>query len=222
MAASIKRLSAVLLAAALLTFSSACSGSKDHSSSPASQSPAEPSAESSAESSASSGEEISVSDSSAKSPLMPEKWGKAAKYCTEQDSYVDVPVRILSVRRGDGVKDEVRRLADQSLYAVYSEPKDSEEYAIADYELSLDGFPVGKGGTLIDVYAVILGTDGDMLKLSDGSYFSATAMCLNGDDNYRYEGIVKGKLAYKIPKGCTDYLLVLGEVNETQAFVQGV
>lgn len=163
-------------------------------------------------------ESIDTKTSSAGLPLKLNEWGKAAKFCTADSAYKDVPIRILSVRRGAEVNDEVRQLVRNSSFLIYSEPDDKEEYAIAEYEISLDGFPVKEGGVQADITASVSGADGGMIKLDDGSYFGTAAASLVGDDEYYHEGVVKGKLAYKIIKGYSDYLLVVGETGETQAY----
>ena len=44
-------------------------------------------------------------------PLSLGQWGTAAKYCTKDGSYCDIPVSILSVRRGNDVTKEAMALA---------------------------------------------------------------------------------------------------------------
>lgn len=218
-----KKLIFLILAASLTLLCCSCSGSKEQQSSQPPQSADTSAAVSDTASTAeSSAEKITTSPSSAEAPLKLEKWGSAAKYCTAEKGYSEVPVRILSVRRGESVGREVKRLAEKTIFAYYSEPEEYEEYAIAEYEICLDGFPVDKGGTDIEVTAFIQGTDGEMMKLDNGSYWSATAMSLNNDSSFFYEGTQKGLLAYRIPKGRSDYLIVVGEAGEQQAYFSGV
>lgn len=220
-----KKILTVLLAASVAVLLCACSGPKDEQSSSTEskqQSTASESTSSQSSKADKSSEDINPASSSAEKPLELKKWGKAAKYSTEENGYVSVPVRILSVRRGESVANEVKRLAEKNIFTHFSEPEDFEEYAIAEYELSLDCFPVGKGGTNIDITAFIVGTDDDMLTLKDGTYWSATAMSLNEDDKYCYEGVVRGTMAFKIPKGVSDYIIKTGEAGEEQAYFKGV
>ena len=161
----------------------------------------------------------SASSSSVSSPLGKEEWGTAAKFCLKDNGYVNVPVRIVSVRRGSGVNAEVKKIMNASSFNYYFEPSEKEEYAIAEYEICLDGFPVGEGGITCDVTAFVTGTDGQAIKLSDGSYWSATASSLD-NETYYYEGTVRSMLAYRIPKECSGYMITLGEYGETQAFVK--
>ena len=206
---------------ALLVCSCGCADSKQPESSTTSETSAASEASEASKSTSKEHDAVSPLSSSVSDPLALDTWGSASKYSTAAGEYVETPVRLVSVRRGESIAAEVKRLADKSIYVSFSEPNKNEEYALVTYELSLDGFPVKEGGTLIDIYAVVQGTDGEMLRLADGSYFSATALCLN-EDAYFYEGIVQGVMAYKIPKGCSDYLLAVGEPGETIAYFQGV
>ena len=205
-------LAGVFICTALI---SGCSGKKDEGSTSGKDKRSTPE---SSDVSETSRESIDTKTSSVGLPLKLNEWGKAAKFCTADNSYKDVPVRILSVRRGEKVNDEVRQIAKSSSFLTYFEPDAKEEYAIAEYEISLDGFPVKEGGTQADIFASVSGTDGQMIKLDDGSYWGTTAAAAVGDDEYYHEGVVKGKLMYKIIKGYNDYLLIVGETGETQAY----
>ncbi len=229
-----KRILCLLSVSALVLLSCGCSSEKNKSSSssvaPASQSvssvPQESSQDGQEESSGTGisyqvkdAEKPFPSDSTAKEPLSFGEWGTAAKYCTKDGGYVNVPVRVLSVRRGARVNEEVKRLVQQQ-GGYYFEPKDNEEYAIAEYEIDLDGFPVAKGGTLCDITAFITGENGEALALEGGGYWGTTASCLD-DTTYYYEGVVHGLMAFRIIKNRSDYLIAAGEYGETQAFFKG-
>lgn len=159
-------------------------------------------------------EKPTPSSGTVKTPLTNGSWGTAAKYCLEESRYVNVPVRVVSVRRGTRVTEEVRSLMNRK-GDYFTEPSDQEEYAIVEYEISLDGFPVGKGGVLCDIVAFVTGEDGEAMRLDSGSYWGSTALALD-DDTYYYEGVIHSQLAYRIIKGRTDYLLMVGEYGETQ------
>ena len=226
----IKKCTAMLLAAlSVLTFS-ACSGNGNNNTegSVGSTSAAERSEESSdtVQEVSSSGPSYLVKDadtpvpsaSTLQSPIEAGSWGKAAKLCLKDNSYVDVPVRVVSVRRGTDVNKEVKEKMDASSFNYYFEPSDDEEYALVEYEICLDGFPVKEGGITCDVTAFITGSDGQSLKLKNGSYWGATASCLD-NETYYYEGIVHSEMAYRIPKEVKEYILTIGEYGENQAFV---
>ena len=159
-----------------------------------------------------------AASSSLKSPLEVGDWGTAAKYCTKDGNYADVPVRLVSLKRGNGVNEEVKNKMDGSPYAFYFEPESNEEYVLAEYEICLDGFPVKDGGTLCDITAFITGSDGQAVKLKNGSYWSATASCLD-NETYFYEGVVHSEIAWRIPKEVKEYIFTFGEYGEKQAFV---
>ncbi len=163
-------------------------------------------------------ESVTASSSSMTSPLAMEEWGSAAKYCTKDHNYVNVPVRILSVRRGSEVQKELETLQKSHPFAM-PELNEQEEYAAAEYEICLNGFPVDKGGTLCDITAFLSGTDGKPVKNTDGSYFSTFAVCPD-TEHYYFEGIVHSMLFFKTRKEQKEYLLSLGEYGETQAYVK--
>lgn len=164
-------------------------------------------------------EQPTPSEAATASPLSVGEWGTAAKFCTANDRYVDVPVRIVSIRRGEAINEEARRLMEQS-GRYYFEPNENEEYAIAEYEISLNDFPVGEGGTLCDITAFITGENGEALALENGSYWGTTVSCLD-ESTYYYEGVVHSLMAFRIIKGRTDYLMTVGEYDETQTFFKG-
>ena len=114
--------------------------------------------------------------------------------------------------------EEVKEKMDASSFNYYFEPSDDEEYALVEYEICLDGFPVKEGGITCDVTAFITGSDGQSIKLKNGSYWGATASCLD-NETYYYEGIVHSEMAYRIPKEVKEYILTIGEYGENQAFV---
>ena len=156
--------------------------------------------------------------SSLSSPLEVGDWGTAAKLCLKDGGYVDVPVRLVSFRRSDGVNEEVKKKMEGSKFTYYFEPADYEEYVLAEYEICLNGFPVNEGGTLCDITAFITGSDGQAIKLKDGSYWSATASCLD-NETYFYEGVIHSEIVWRIPKEVKEYILTFGEYGEHQAFV---
>ncbi len=161
----------------------------------------------------------SAAAASVDEPLSVGTWGQAAKFCTENDSYIEVPFRLTAVRRGAAVTEEVRRLTEQG-NGYFVEPSQNEEYAIAEYEICLDGFPVGQGGTLCDITAFITGENGEALSLNDGSYWGTTASCLD-TSTYYYEGTIHSQMAFRIIKNRSDYLIIAGEYGETQTFFKG-
>lgn len=156
--------------------------------------------------------------SSLNSPLEVGEWGTAAKLCLKDGVYVDVPVRLVSLRRGNGVNEEVKKKMEGSHFTYYFEPQDNEEYVLAEYEICLDGFPVKEGGTLCDITTFITGSDGQAIKLKNGSYWGASASCLD-NETYFYEGVVHSEIAWRIPKEVKEYILTFGEYGENQAFV---
>lgn len=156
----------------------------------------------------------STASGSFTSPLSLGEWGSAAKLVTADGSYVNVPVRVISVRRGDDVTEEIKTISRET-GRFFQDVDEKEEYLIAEYELKLDGFPVREGGTLCDITAFVTGETGEMIPLKNGGYYGVSAKMLD-ESTYWYEGTVHSQLAYPIPKEIKEHYLVLGEYGETQ------
>lgn len=223
---------AVILAFTVLSFS-ACSDTNENSvvsENPTVQSSSETSSdkdnsetssaesdiENSTENNESSTEEVSTAPSTVASPLTLNTWGTASKYCTKEQSYIDVPVRITSVTKGENAEKIVKRFMDDSSSYNYTEPDQNAEWVIAEYEISLDGFPTDEGGVDGSITSFITGTDGDYIDYGDKKWSTTTINITDG--KYYYEDIVKGQIAYQMIIGRTDYIITIGEYNETQSF----
>ncbi len=153
--------------------------------------------------------------SSLDAPLGLNEWGSCAKFCTKEGTYINVPIRLVSARRGDSIYGELKETVGSARYLF--EPKDNEEYLVCEYEICLDGFPVAEGGTLCDIEGNITGTNGEAIKLSSGSYWGSTLISLD-TETYYYDGVIHSLICSPIPKEIKDYLIVLGEYGETQAY----
>ena len=153
--------------------------------------------------------------SSADAPLSLDEWGTAAKLNLKDNTYTNVPVRLVSVKRGANIYSELKDTVGSSRYLF--EPRDTEEYLVCEYEICLDGFPVPEGGTLCNITGGITGTNGEMVKLSTGSYWGSSTVSLD-EQTYYYDGVIHSMICSPIPKEVKDYLIVLGEYGETQAF----
>ena len=56
-----------------------------------------------------------------------------------------------------------------------------------------------------------------MIKLSTGSYWGSSTIALD-EQTYYFDGVIHSMICSPIPKEVKDYLIVLGEYGETQAF----
>lgn len=184
------------------------------------QQPSEPPQESSGEIviSAPEKEKIKSMSSSQNTPLKLESWGVAAKFSTSEQAYANVPVRVTSVTIGKKAEKEVRTFMNESTEYVYTAPSAEEQWVLAEYELSLDGFPLDESGADAGITSFVTAEDGGIITVGEKKYSPVTVNITDGQ--YYYEGIVKGKIAYRLPKKCGKTLLVLGEFEETQAFFQ--
>lgn len=156
--------------------------------------------------------------SSKSSPLSIGQWGIASKY--NFGNYVDIPVKITNVVRGDSAAQIVENYCNSSssIYK-YEDAKDGMEWAIIDYTVDLtniDGYSMGKD---IKVDSKITGTgDNTSIHYNDNIYIVST---MNMTSGYSKENIANGQFAAQLPIGCTDYLITLGSASSTQAFFAG-
>ncbi len=160
---------------------------------------------------------ITLSSSSVNTPLAVDNWGTAAKYCTKNQSYVNVPVRITKIIRGKPAAEIVKKFTQNSTAYTYTEPDKNFEWAVAEYEINIDDFPVDKGGTDAAMTAFISGKGGKSLTDSSNRIFSSVCINIVGEERY-FEGNVKGQTAFVMLEKKKDYVIALGEYEETQAF----
>lgn len=207
-----KRLTAVILLTLLLCLT-ACSQESGESSDDESKLHYQESSisDTSAESS-----DISVNLSSLTLPLEIDNWGSASKYNPSDNSYVSVPVKITNIVSGAFAEKEIRQFSAKNSSYTYTPPSENTEWIIAEYEFSLDGFPVQKGGVAPDITAFITSPENEPITL-DGKLWATSPINIS-EENYFFEGTVQGKIAYQMLKGYKNYIIVLGEWNETQAF----
>ena len=171
---------------------------------------------SSEQSTESSDEKIRTVSSSLSSPLGLNSWGSAAKYNTKEQNYINVPVRIISVEHGQKATDTVKKFMSESPSYNYTEPGQDAEWVVAEYEISLDGFPVDEGGADSTITSFITAENGGYFEYGDKQWSTTTINITDG--KYYFDGIVKGQIAYQMLKDRTDYVITLGEYDETQAF----
>lgn len=171
---------------------------------------------SSVQSTESSDEKIRTISSSLSSPLGLNSWGSAAKYNTKEQNYINVPVRITAIEHGQKATDTVKKFMSESPSYNYTEPGQDAEWVVADYEISLDGFPVDEGGADSTVTSFITAENGGYFEYGDKQWSTTTINITDG--KYYFEGTVNGKIAFQMLKNRSDYVITLGEYDETQAF----
>lgn len=168
--------------------------------------------------------------STKESPLSIGEWGLASKYASKylseeyaDKTYIDVPVRVTNVSRGSKIIDNVKKLYADHNYK-YQEPKSSQlEWAIVDYEVDLSDVTFDKGtiGTSIKIDSSVKGTDGGSIKYDGISYILST-VDVSSSDYVKEPGVYKGKFITQLPKGCSDYLIKLGNsYNGSESYFKG-
>ncbi len=161
-------------------------------------------------------DEVRAVSSSLVSPLGMDEWGSAAKFSPDQQKYFNVPLRVVRVTAGSEAEKRVRDFCSSDKTYTFKKPEKGCEWVIADYEISLDGFPAGKGGADTAVVAFVTGTDGKTVEYK-GKKYAVTTVCMT-DGKYYFEGTGKGSTAFIVPENFRDYTIAFGEYGETQAY----
>ena len=161
-------------------------------------------------------------------PLAINEWGLASKYAGKyldeeyaDKTYIDVPVRVTKVSKGDKVIENVKTLLADHHYK-YQEPKSSQlEWVIVDYDVDLTNVKFGGSlGTNIKIDSSIKGTDGGSVK-HDGITYILTTVDVSDSKYVNEPGVYSGKFITQLPKGCKDYLIKLGSYNNTESYFKG-
>ncbi len=159
---------------------------------------------------------IVLSSSTVNAPLGLNTWGNAAKYCTQNQQYVTVPVSVTNITRGTAAEKTVKAYAEKSEVFTYTAPEKGQEWVVADYQISLENFPMDEGGTTADITAFVSDKGGHALTWNKQSWITSPVSLSDG--KYAQGGTIKGKFAFLMLRDKQDYVLTLGEYDETQMF----
>ena len=174
-------------------------------------------------------EKIDAKESNSDSPLKVGQWGYASKYAGKyldeeyaDKTYIDVPVRVTKISRGNKLSDEVTELLASKHYKA-NDPKKTLEWAIVEYEVDLTDVKFGGTlGTTIKIDSSIKGKDGGSVKYDDITYIGLTTIDVSSSDYVKEAGVYKGKFVTQLPIGCKDYLIKLGNsYNGAESFFKG-
>ena len=161
---------------------------------------------------------VSAKTSTKEAPLSLGEWGLAAKYVSknlskdyEGKSYTDVPVRVTKVTRGSEAETKVKEWFNNQTFYKYQDPKEGTEWAVVDYEVDLSkvSFDEGTIGTSTEVSSAVKGLDGLGVKYNGYSYILSTTNT-SSKDYVKKPGVYKCQFIVTLPKGCTEYFVVLG------------
>ena len=156
--------------------------------------------------------DIRTMSSSLKFPLDVEQWGSVSKYSTAEQKYYVVPMRLTAVSRGNKADEIIKTACDGSDWFTFSKAEVGFEWVAAEYEISLDSFPVDTNGADAEVTSFVTTGDGEYI----GDKGAVTVVLTDGQ--YYYEGIQNGVIAWQVPSECADMVLSAGEYGEEQAF----
>ena len=164
------------------------------------------------------------------SPLEIGEWGLASKYAGKylsekyaDKNYIDVPVRVTKVVRGDKAKEEVKDWVANSKYYKYTEPKAYLEWAVIDYEVDLSdvSFDEGTIGTSIKIDSGVKSPEGGSVKYNGITYILTTTDA-SSSDYVKEPGVYEGKFIVQLPEGCKDYVIKLGNsYNGAESYFKG-
>lgn len=148
-------------------------------------------------------------------PLSLNDWGIASQYSS--GSYIDIPTRVTKVTRGANAAKEVKAYCDSgsSIYK-YSEPKQGMEWAVIDYDVDLTKV---SNDTSARLYSSVAGTGDNRNIKYNGTTYIVTTMGMTSE--YDKGKVVNSRFAVQLPIDCTDYIIVLGSLDHTQAFFAG-
>lgn len=168
-------------------------------------------------------------ESSVESPVEIGKWSFASKYAGKylseeyaDKTYIDVPVRVTKVTRGEKALNEVKQWAAEKNYK-YEEPKAYLEWAVIEYQVDLSDvtFDEGTIGTSIKIDSSLKGSDGGSVKYNGITYILTTRDA-SSSDYVKEPGVYSGKFITQLPEGCTDYLIKLGSSYQgAEAYFKG-
>ena len=170
---------------------------------------------------------VNTKESSISSPLKINEWGLASKYVSKylseeysDTSYIDVPVRVTNVTRGEEAEKIIKEWCNNQTFYSYQEPKANTEWVVFDYEVDLSKvtFDQGTIGTDTKISSSVKGLDGNSVKYNDVTYILSTTD-ISGSEYKKQPGVYKGKFIVMLPIGCKDYLVKLGDsYNGAESF----
>lgn len=156
--------------------------------------------------------------STLENPLGLGEWGLASKYVSKNLSatyadtkYVDVPVRVTKVTRGDEATTIVKKWFDNQTLYKYEDPTAYTEWAVIDYQVDLSTltFDSDTLGTSTNVSSDVKGLDGLGIKYNGISYIISTKD-ISSRDYVKEPGVYNCQFIATLPTGCTDYVITLG------------
>lgn len=160
------------------------------------------------------------------SPLEIGQTGVASKYAPKNSDYHDVDICLSNVIRGDAAKKIVDDYNSKGHAVTIGALENSQlEYAVGEYTITLPSdFPSDEYGPSEDITSEIKGKDDNGVVYNGVLYVASTWNIPTVGDESRVikSGVPeKGRFIFAIPKGCTDYIIALGEYDKTIAYFKG-
>lgn len=175
------------------------------------------------ESSSSNNKNESSNASGINSPLSIGKTGITSIRNSETSGYSDVSVTLAKVTRGSEADSMVEAYNNSNKAVKVNIPKKNEcECAVAELDVTIpDNLKVSKYGIIPNIDVTIKGLDGKNIKYNGKTYIGMNGFIISNKDAIKPGQTAVVKFAFPIPKGCTDYLIIVGNDKNTQAFFKG-
>lgn len=157
-----------------------------------------------------------------KNPLKKGTNGNASIYFASSKKYMDVPIKLIDITRGEKAKTTVDKYNKDAVVQLDLSDKPTLEYAVASFEITIPkDYPVPKHGMYPNPTVEIKGLDGNSVKHDGVIYILSTV-----NTSPRSKSIQAGEsmiidIAYGVPKGCSDYVLKIGNLNQTLVYFKG-
>lgn len=141
-------------------------------------------------------------------PLGMNEWGLSGKYIS--GNYVDVPVSITKVTRGNNVKTNVKNWFDNQNAYKYTEPEDGVEWAVVNYKIDLSNIDTNNYVNK-EMNSEVRGTDSNYTSIiyNNKRYYASTVYASDRDE-IKSAGVYEAQFITQLPIGCTDYLIGMG------------
>ena len=162
---------------------------------------------------------VNAKSSTQKEPLAKGEWGISSKYSTQSKSYDNVYVKVTNFTRGDEAKKIVQDFTNSSSFYKYQEPKEGLEWVVVEYDVDFSDYQMSSLGTNSDVTTSLKGVGTGGVKYNGTSYILTTINIASRD--YSKDKNQKGKVAFQMPKGCSDYVIEFGPYGKTLAYFKG-
>ncbi|MDO5556772.1 MAG: hypothetical protein Q4G05_00805 [Clostridia bacterium] len=147
------------------------------------------------------------------------EWGIASKL--ESNDYKSVNVRVSNIQRGTSAERIIKSWSESnSDRFIFTEALNKMEWVLIEYEIDLSNIKMSEKGNTVGLALNIEGLGNNTSIKYDNKIYNITVFDLNKDE-YINDKIATGRYSMQLPKGCTDYTIILGDNTSQRAFIKG-